>query len=399
MVSYAAIVAGKGQKHDPMTKTGSASTTVTPMPLMTARENSVVLKTNAPTSVGAIATALSKQYPEYSSKCMPLVENGHVLLQFSADADATRLLAEGLVLGNSTVQAFKLLNTCTNSSTLHCQVSGFLPDEKGTEALKEALAKYKIVHFVPEYFEGTKIFNGVVNIILDLEEETSVPPAKIQLDRGDWMESIKFRILGKHTYCYFCRSTSHSRLQCTVAPNCRKCNSRKHPTQKCQANPPSSVAAKTSYLPQSAPEKTATVGPTGGKKRGQRGEDETVGSEGSRAANVSENGERVARRKKHKASAISDTSTRASPFSFTLGSHASYGSKGFSGVTGPSPASMASPSSQTLTRQQAQHQEALKAHAAQSPQSSQSGQPSQPTQENGEDASMGSEEDPLSPSQ
>jgi len=121
---------------------------------------------------------------------MPLVENGHALLQFSADADATRILAEGLVLGNSTVQAFKLLNTCTNSSALHCQVSGFLPDEKGTEALKEALAKYKIVHFVPEYFEGTKIFNGVVNIILDLEEETSVPPAKIQLDRGDWRESI-----------------------------------------------------------------------------------------------------------------------------------------------------------------------------------------------------------------
>jgi hypothetical protein len=272
MRQYATVAASNGRKNDPSSKTGSATTTKPSPLLVVARENCLALNMAGPASVIQIAKALAKQYPDLQSQVVPLVdESGHVLLQFSAVADPTKLLAGGLVIGSCTHKAHKLLNTCQNSSTLHCQLLDFLPDEEGTEAIKAALEKWKVVTWMPEYYEGTKVSNGVVNIILDLNGQSELPPATLKVAREKWTEEVKFRIIGKHSYCHYCRVTSHSRNECTKAPACKNCNSHQHPTQKCksQAKQPFLPSSKAAHLPKRNPgEPMMKEGAsTGGQKR------------------------------------------------------------------------------------------------------------------------------------
>jgi hypothetical protein len=228
------------------------------MPMTVARENCLALKTSITPSALSVAKALASQYPELQSKVVPLLVDGRVMLQLTSDADPTKILAEGLILGQITTKAVKLVNSCTNSNILQCQVTGLLPDEVGIEGVKAALSPAKVITWETEYYTGTKIHTGVANFLLDISEAPKLPSKLLKVPREKWTETVIFRILGRHVYCHYCRETSHTRLECPHAPACSRCLSRAHPSQRCTASPKQNLTDTTKPTNQSSKGKPGT---------------------------------------------------------------------------------------------------------------------------------------------
>jgi hypothetical protein len=277
MSSWASKVAKGVHKHDPGSKIGSASTSPRPAPMMVARENCLVLKTSSIPTQLAVAKALASQYPELTSKVVPLLVDGHVYLQLTRDADPGKILAEGLILGQICTKVHKLVNSTSNSSILQCQAYGFLPDEEGIAGVKEALLPAKVITHDVEYIGNTGIMKGTLNLLVDFSDASKVPSKIIKVERENWTETVSFRILGRLAFCHYCRETSHSRPNCPHAPECSKCHSRAHPSQRCTVptkdiTPPTDPVQsdRTSAIPNSSKEKPEAEAPkeiSGGEER------------------------------------------------------------------------------------------------------------------------------------
>lgn len=230
-MSYASAASkGLGPAFSP---TAPANAPFKPPPLAVAREDCYVLKHPSTLTLGQVALALQDQYPDLASKIQPFLQDGNVFLQLHKGVDASSLVAKGLGLNNVVASVKPLINS-SKANFVQARLSGLLLDAHGVATAKHALGAFgKVLAWEEQHFPGTQVKSGEVHLLLDLGEGKEVPPALMKIDRDTWTEEVRFSVLGKATFCHYCRSISHTRPACTEAPACKTCSSHAHADAFC----------------------------------------------------------------------------------------------------------------------------------------------------------------------
>jgi hypothetical protein len=100
--------AAKQQQKRPSNKPPHAPTSHAP--LQVARENCVAVIAPGQPSLQAVAVALQKQYPSLK-EVLPLLLDGHLVVQLACSANTATLVNGGLKLGNASCAVHTLSNT------------------------------------------------------------------------------------------------------------------------------------------------------------------------------------------------------------------------------------------------------------------------------------------------
>lgn len=216
-------------------------------PLMIARKGCMLLHAPASTTLASIATALEAQSP--GIQVSPSILNGRFLLQAVNQTVVDALVATGLKIGEEVALVTSLINSA-KTTIIQLRITSFIHDN-GTALLQSKLEEFgKVITLSNEFYPGTTISTNITNVLLDIEDSTKAPPAMLDLERDEWTETIKIQVVGSAKICYYCKSTTHIRKECTVAPACTNCSSTEHPSLYCKAPPaPKSTATITAPAP------------------------------------------------------------------------------------------------------------------------------------------------------
>ncbi|SCV68471.1 BQ2448_592 [Microbotryum intermedium] len=256
--SYSAAV-GVRSPAKPSNATVTTSAAVTSHPLMHDIANCVIVKTPPSTSVEQVLLALDKHYPSLAG-AMPCVIKGQRALRFPKDANLDTLAANGLTVGKTLCQVEKLFAPSKNG-VIQCTLTGFFSDAEGVRLFDEEIAAFgKVLARRTQYIGKTKHISGVYDFVLALKDADNLPPASLSIERDGVTERIPLRITGGMRHCVFCRSTSHVRKDCTVAPACKTCTKTTHATQRCPDRHVSSPQAPSGSRAPTAPA-AAAAGP------------------------------------------------------------------------------------------------------------------------------------------
>ena len=263
ILSYAQAVqatprtARKGPDKGPLPTTTQASPPAPPpIPqLAIGRENTYRVDCPGSTPLGTLVKAFQKD--NASMKGYFFVQNQLTLLQLPQGADPTKLLNDGFTVGNATAKLFKLHNS-SNGSFVECLVKNLFHGDGGIDLLKEELKNYgDILHSHSPCWPDTTMPTGEVHVLLKINNRNTLPPSRIKLDRATWTEELPVVILGKHSFCHYCRSTEHQRAECTKAPACKHCHKTSHPSYRCPLPgvpaPTQPAQGPTLHLPPSTP--------------------------------------------------------------------------------------------------------------------------------------------------
>ncbi|SCV73763.1 BQ2448_6193 [Microbotryum intermedium] len=233
------------------TATGAAPGTS--HPLVHDIENCVTVKTPPGVTSEQVLVALDKHYPSLAGP-MPCTIKGQSALRFPKTANLDDLAANGLTVDRTFCQVEKLL-TPSEGGVIQCNLTGFL-DPEGVRLFDEEIAAFGTVLVRRiQYVGKTKHISGVYHFRLALKDPSKLPPPSIILERdgrtikerlivglSDDGESVSEEQEGKGTlsrvtgglcHCVFCRSATHIRKDCTVAPLCKICSQQSHATQHC----------------------------------------------------------------------------------------------------------------------------------------------------------------------
>ncbi|SCV73083.1 BQ2448_7008 [Microbotryum intermedium] len=255
--SYSAAV-GVRSPAKPSNATVTTSAAVTSHPLMHDIANCVIVKFPPSTSVEQVLLALDKHYPSLAG-AMPCVIKGQRALRFPKDANLDTLAANGLTAGKTLCQVEKLFAPSKNG-VIQCTLTGFFSDAEGVRLFDEEIAAFgKVLARRTQYIGKTKHISGVCDFVLALKDADNLPPASLSIERDEVTERIPLRITCGMRHCVFCRSTSHVRKDCTVAPACKTCTKTTHATQRCPDRHVSSPQAPSGSRAPTAPAAAAAA--------------------------------------------------------------------------------------------------------------------------------------------